>query len=247
MSGLDGLQEFRLAAEGGVAYEEVSGVRLAVDRVYRLIVNSRECGELVSTPSNLEDVGLGFAASELGVMDAGAVRVTVRGDAVEVEVEGLPAGSECGGEGLAPKRLAARGPYTWRDVRLIYSDFPGRTAGRRYGVSAHTAAIYSLDEGLAVVAHDVSRHTLTLKLAGLALRAGLLAEGKRLAAAISGRVSADMVARLASVGVGLVVSLRGPLLSGVEAARRLGVTLVANARTRDGRSLVLLSGELLGH
>lgn len=49
-----------------------------------------------------------------------------------------------------------------------------------------------------------------------------------------------MVQRLAAVAVPAVVSLRGPLQSGVEAACNAGVLLVANVR---GRGFTPLCGE----
>ncbi len=242
------LEAFKLKAETGVVYEEVKGVRVAVDEVYRLIVNGRDYGEVVAMPLNIEDLALGLIVSELGLGDPRGATVRVEGDEIVIEAGGSPStrfnGESCGGPAPRHRRGIPRGPYTWADVYSVYADFSSRTAGGLYRISAHTVAIYDLDGRAVVVAHDTSRHTAVLKAAGLAYKAGLLHGATRLAAATTGRASADMVVRLANIGAGLIVTMRGPLASGLRAARLTGVTLVSNAKKGRGRSLVLLTGRL---
>ncbi|MCE4602504.1 MAG: formate dehydrogenase accessory sulfurtransferase FdhD [Desulfurococcales archaeon] len=250
---LSSVTKFRVEGETGVFYREIEGVRIAIDSLYKVYVDGVLYGDIVAMPVNLEEAGLGLAAGEHPGIDPSRVRVEVLGGSIKVM--GLRAiapkpmllnPGECGAPaGIATYKPLARDLYTWGDVMHLFKDFSGRTAGVRYRISAHTAAIYSLDEGVTVVAHDTSRHTAVLKAIGLALVHGLL-DKPRLAAVTTGRASADMVYRLASAGVGLIVTMRGPLMSGVEAARRLGLTLVSNAKNGRGRGIVLLSGSLQG-
>lgn len=248
MSRLARLETFKLKAETKVVYEEVNGVRVAVDEVYKLIVNGRDYGEVVAMPSNIEELAVGFVVSELSLGDPGKATVRVEGSKIHIEARGSPTtrlnGESCGGPPPRHKRGISRRAYTWADVYSVYSDFSQRTAGGLYKISAHTVAVYDLDGGAVVVAHDTSRHTAVLKAAGLAYKAGLLHGATKLAAATTGRASADMVVRLANIGAGLIVTMRGPLASGLRAARLTGVTLVSNAKEGRGRSLVLLTGRL---
>ena len=248
MSRLARLEAFRLKAETAVVYEEVNGVRVAVDEVYKLVVNGREYGEVVAMPSNVEDLALGFVVSELGMGDPGEASITVRGDKIYIEAGGSPTaklnGESCGGPAPRHRRIVHEKAYAWVDVYSVYYDFSQRTAGGLYRISAHTVAVYDLDAGAVVVAHDTSRHTAVLKAVGLAYRAGLLRDATKLAAATTGRASADMVVRLANIGTGLIITMRGPLASGLRAAKLTGVTLVSNAKKGRGRSLVLLTGRL---
>lgn len=250
MSRLARLKEFRLKAETDVIYYEINGVKVAVDAVYKITVNGRGYGEVVAMPSNLEELVLGLAASEPSLGDPGRVSVKIVDGEIAVEAQEFPTvklnREECGGLVSRYGHGAPQGMYSWTEVYAVYADFSRRTASSIYGVSAHSAAIYDLDSGSAVVAHDTSRHTAVLKVVGLAYRAGLLDSRARLAAVTTGRASADMVIRLANVGVGLIVTMRGPLASGLHAARLAGVTLVSNAKTGRGRALALLAGQLKG-
>ena len=248
MAGLE-LARFTLARESGVCYEEYGGVRVAVDEVYEVLVNGARAGEIVAMPPGVEDAGYGLALADYRARSPGEVRVEARPGVLSIT---LPRAAPAAAPGVSREGCGARGPgavapghdYTWGDVRAVAGDFASRTAGSLYRLSAHTVALYNLDESRVVVAHDTSRHTAVLKAIGMAWRLGLLRG--RLAAASTGRASADMVLRLAAAGVGLVVTLRGPLASGVRAARMAGVTLVSNAKTGRGRGLVLLAGGLEG-
>ncbi|MEB3860650.1 MAG: formate dehydrogenase accessory sulfurtransferase FdhD [Desulfurococcales archaeon] len=248
---LSSITGFRIAGETGIAYKEVGDIRVAIDKLYRIYIDGVLQGNIVAMPTNLEEAGLGLAVGEQPGIDPGSIGVEVIGDSIRVTGLDAPGPQpvllnpgECGAP-VGPSVDKARGGvrYTWSHVKLLYKDFSGRTAGAKYRVSAHTTAIYSLEDGVLVAAHDTSRHTAVLKAIGLALLNGLLGK-PGLVAATTGRASADMVYRLASAGVGLVATMRGPLMSGVEAARRLGVTLVSNAKNGRGRSIVILSGSL---
>lgn len=248
MAGQAGAEGFRVELESGIAYEEVEGVRVAVDEVYAVIVNGKRCGEIIVMPVNLEEVALGLALSDLGVGDPGRVSVSIGGGWIRVDAEGHPARSLIpGGCGLPVLELetpASHGHYAWSDVYKVYEDFAARTGSSVYRIPVHTTGVYDVEAGRAVIAHDASRHTTVLKAIGLAYKAGLLAGGGRLAAITTARASSDMIIRLALVGIGLLVSMRGPLASGLRAARRAGSALVSNAKREGGRSLVLLAGSL---
>lgn len=251
MTGRPVLSEFTLEAETRVVYEEVEGVRIAVDQLYRILVNNIHHGDIVAMPINIDDIALGLLASGLKPRRPEEAEIRIGQDMITINTRdhtslrpGTLLAEGCSGAIPARGARVNGSSYTWSHVSAIYPDFASRTAGNRYRISAHTVAIYSLDDGRVIVAHDTSRHTAVLKAIGLAYKAGMLTPRRRLAAASTGRASADMVYRLSSVGVGLMITMRGPLYSGLEAARRAGVTLVSNAKTGRSRSLLTLTGSL---
>jgi FdhD protein len=87
----------------------------------------------------------------------------------------------------------------------------------------HVAALFQ--EGkLVALAEDIGRHNTIDKIIGI----GILSKIKFSNSVVvsSGRQPADMVLKAARMGIPLVVSLAGPIRSGIIAAENTGVTLV---------------------
>ncbi|RLI21865.1 formate dehydrogenase accessory sulfurtransferase FdhD [Candidatus Bathyarchaeota archaeon] len=91
----------------------------------------------------------------------------------------------------------------------------------------HSAAIFE-DEKLVAFAEDVGRHNAVDKVVGMA--ALKKADFSRCVLVSSGRQPANMVLKAARVGIPIVASIASPLHSGVEAAKKTGVTLVCFVR-----------------
>jgi FdhD protein len=131
-------------------------------------------------------------------------------DEVHVRCEPLPA--------TAPIALDALlvMPSTMRDQQALFA----RTGG------AHAAALFSADGTLVVVREDVGRHNAADKVIGRALLDGRLPlHGHVLV--LSGRASFEMVQKAALAGITTMVAVSAPSSLAVEAADRMGVTLVA--------------------
>lgn len=116
----------------------------------------------------------------------------------------------------------------WRDILDIYGEFNSKTSSVTMGLASHTSGVYDIESRRAIVAHDSSRHTSILKIIGAGLVSGFSFD--RSIAITTGRASSDMVIAIARVGIPIVISMRGPLYSGITAAITLGVTLIANFR-----------------
>ena len=114
------------------------------------------------------------------------------------------------------------------------------TATTSLGIAAHTSALYVASSDDWLVVHDTSRHVSVAKLIGMAALRGTPFSDS--VAVTTGRASSDMVVRLARVGVPIIITLRGPLYSGVKAALSTGVTLISNTRVPGkGREFRVIS------
>jgi Uncharacterized protein required for formate dehydrogenase activity len=212
-------------------YKTINGVKVAVDALVKIFVNGRLAAELVTNPEDLEDLAVGYLYSE-GYINAldDIVEIRVDGDAIYAklkrDVPVVKSWLEDCGVGALVKSLAGKSPASPKMLIELAGEFSKLTIWHvDPHLAMHTNALYLDGEWLVV--HDTSRHSGVVKLVGKYLRRG---SARLKLAYTTGRVSSDVIYRLAAIGVDGVVSLRGPLYSGVEAACRLGIPLVANVR-----------------
>ncbi|MEB3788011.1 MAG: formate dehydrogenase accessory sulfurtransferase FdhD [Desulfurococcales archaeon] len=238
------------ARESPIVYESVEGVNIAVDRVYDVYVDGRYEGSLVAMPTMIEEAALGYAITR--GYPAKEARITVVEDRINIELRGSSTSrnkramfpGECGQPAQAPTQDAREAPRVdWNIIMGIIRDFADKTASRRYRIAAHTVAYYTPTGILEALVHDTSRHTAMLKLLGLKVK-GEIKQGPGIVAS-TGRASADIVYATSLAGASVLITLRGPLASGYKAARKLGIMLVANTRTRDGREFRILTGNMV--
>lgn len=108
---------------------------------------------------------------------------------------------------------------------------------RRTGAT-HTSIICDVDGKILASCEDVSRSSSVDKTVGAALLAGV--DLSECALITSGRLSGVMVAKAARAGFPILVSRSAPMNSGVELAEKIGMTLVAFARSPN---LYVYAGE----
>lgn len=120
--------------------------------------------------------------------------------------------------------------------------------------ATHAAAFFDKKAALMVTAEDVGRHNAVDKAVGFLWLKGELAKAR--AAALSGRLSLEMVLKGARAGLGLMVSVSAPSAPAVRKAQELGITLAGFSRggqvniythphrvTIDGQSLAQKAAE----
>jgi len=92
----------------------------------------------------------------------------------------------------------------------------------------HIAAIYSREGELKALAEDVGRHNAVDKVIGeCALRS---VNFRNCFLALSGRLTGDIVLKTARMQISIVISMAATINSGIEVAKRTGITLVGFAR-----------------
>lgn len=94
----------------------------------------------------------------------------------------------------------------------------------------HVAALF--EEGkLVAFAEDVGRHNAVDKAVGIAIQSKV--KFSRSVLVSSGRQPADMVLKAVNMGIPIIVSIAGPIRSGIIAAEKTGATLVCFVKNQE--------------
>jgi FdhD protein len=134
-------------------------------------------------------------------------------DEVEVRCDPSPPGPTVG-----PDTLIAL-PHALRDAQAVFEQTGG----------LHAAGLFTAQGELVVLREDVGRHNALDKLVGSRLLAGELPLHDRIVL-VSGRASFELVQKAAVAGAPILAAVSAPSDLAVQAADRLGLTLVGFLR-----------------
>ena len=151
-----------------------------------------------------------YATSSCGVCGKASI------DQIEVRCPELSAGPAVG------PPVITRLPDTARAAQNVFEATGG----------LHAAALFAADGSLVVLREDVGRHNAMDKLVGHQLLAGRLPVSQTIVL-VSGRASFELVQKAAVAGIPILCAVSAPSTLAVDAARRLGMTLVGFLR--EGR------------
>jgi FdhD protein len=208
------------------------------------------------TPGDEDELAVGFLRTE-GLIDGTEVRgvrfgdarhlaapddtVIVRldrpFDASKVAERHFVATASCGICGKASlDEVAVRsdpipaGPVVRREVILALPDRlrAGQLAFEETG-GLHAAGLFTPDGELVAIREDVGRHNALDKLVGSQVLARAMPLNDRILM-VSGRVSFEIVQKAAVAGVPILCAVSAPSSLAIDAAERLGVTLVGFLR-----------------
>ncbi|CAM3848466.1 Sulfur carrier protein FdhD [Alkalicoccus chagannorensis] len=223
--------------------------RIVLEEPLTLHINGEEFATMVCTPVDLEEMVLGFLASE-GVIrfrrDVASLEIDADGGFAHIELaEGrvLPQqeytkrviGSCCG---------KSRQFYFQQDVRTAKTSTSRLTltAGQCMGFmremqdashvfqgtgGVHNAALFDAS-GMIAVRTDIGRHNALDKLYGYCLNEQITVRDKVLV--FSGRISSEVLTKAAKIGVGIVLSKSAPTALAIDLADDLNITAVGFIR-----------------
>ena len=222
---------------------------VAVEAPIKIIVNGKRIVTLSSLPKQLKELGIGWLLSQAIIMSIDEiVNVKVRGNSVSIkcssDVESRlrfarisdPIDSSCTStpEDFALLIDRLKKPHVNSGYRIEAQQLIGfvRVLNRRAILFSHTGGTHSAaifcKKKLVAFAEDVGRHNAVDKVVGAAAMKKV--DFAECLLASSGRQPANMVLKAARVGIPVVASIAGPLSSGIDAAKKTGVTLVCFVR-----------------
>lgn len=212
----------------------------------RLTVNGRELATLIASPHQLNFLVAGFLRNQgfvevlddilqLGVCaEFGAAQVRLRGEIPERLQPTLTSGCGTGisfnlqtGSATLPRPAANRQRVTPAAIFTLMRELQRRAEQYRSHGGIHSAAVGD-GEKLLLYAEDLGRHNTLDRIAGEALFKGIDLAGKLLVT--SGRVSTEMVAKAARLGIPLIASRTSPTDMAIRMSEELGITLIGYLR-----------------
>ncbi len=210
----------------------------------RLTVNGRELATLIGSPHQLNFLAAGFLRLQgfvatrddlltLGVCaDFGAAEVRIRGEIparlTPTLTSGCGTGLTFGLPEVAPPAPETAGVcFTPESVLQLAQDLARRAEQYRSHGGIHSAAVGDGHE-LLLYAEDVGRHNTLDRIAGEALLRDIDLRGTLLVT--SGRISTEMVAKAARLGIALLASRTSATDVAVRLAEKAGITLISYLR-----------------
>ncbi|MBT0664674.1 formate dehydrogenase accessory sulfurtransferase FdhD [Geobacter pelophilus] len=214
----------------------------------KLTVNGRELATLIASPHDLRFLVAGFLRTQGFVREVGdfqtfsvcdqfgEARVHIRGEIPDQLTPVLTSGC---GTGISFSLNAGPAREVPKDVRFapaaifaMMHDMGHRAEHYCRHGGIHSAAVSDGDR-IIFHAEDLGRHNTIDRLAGQALFAGIDLTGSMLLT--SGRVSAEMASKAASLGVALIASRTSPTDMAVEICTRHNIGLAGYVRGNSFR------------
>ncbi len=246
----DGARRVTYSGYYGADSRPVRGV-IPAEAVVDLVVNGRALVNLMCTPTRLKDLALGFLFNE-GLIDSldevavielcghgQSVDVWLRHDIERPELRAITSGCSGGttfGSAQEPsQRVESDLLIAPKTVTSLMEELSKASSLYRRAGGVHSAALAALgqEDPLICVAEDIGRHNTLDKITGAWLRAGRPTES--LIVLTSGRVSSEMVSKVARLGAPVIVSRTSPTSLSKELAQAAGITLIGYTRRRSFR------------
>ena len=233
-----------------VTEEGASDIADVVVREFPLtiVLNDQELVTLLCSPSNLKHLAVGFLSSE-GFFESkdqvksvtinegtGVIRVEAEGSD-ELAKEALFSRlitSGCGrgasfysATDVSGQKVESALRVSVRAILALAREFQHRSETYRTTGGVHAAALCDAD-GILVFAEDIGRHNAMDKVFGECLVKGIPTEDRL--AFTSGRISSEILLKVARRNVPILASRSAPTSMGVKLAHDLGITLIGFVR-----------------
>jgi FdhD protein len=212
----------------------------------KLMVNGREIATLIASPHDLRFLVAGFLrlqgfvdqVSDFHMLsvceDFGVANVRIKGELPDQLRPVLTSGCGTGvtftleTRTAKPDDRAGKGIFRPEAVFRLMEALACKAKGYKCHGGIHSAATGDADGNLILYAEDLGRHNTLDRIAGEALLRDIDLFGTLLVT--SGRVSTEMAAKAARLGVSLIASRTSPTDMAVKICRKAGIALIGYAR-----------------
>lgn len=222
---------------------------VAVELPVTITLNGEEFATIVCTPADLEDLTVGFLASE-GVIRSPEQINSLTVDQskgfvyVETNVKQPVSqdfymkrliGSCCGksrhfyfqNDARTAKTVVSQWGVSVRQCLDLMDELQRQSFYFQETGGVHNAALCS-DNGIVAIRTDIGRHNALDKVYGACLKEGIQARDK--AIAFSGRISSEVLLKISKIGTGLLLSKSAPTDLALELADELNITVAGFIR-----------------
>lgn len=212
----------------------------------KLMVNGREIATLIASPHDLRFLVAGFlrlqgfvdAVSDFHMLsvceDFGVANVRIRGELPDQLRPVLTSGCGTGVTFTLDNRVKQPDADGWTAtfrpdaVFHLLEGLAKKAEGYKSHGGIHSAATGDAEGNLLLYAEDLGRHNTLDRIAGEALLKDIDLNGTLLVT--SGRVSTEMAAKAARLGVALIASRTSPTDMAVKICREAGIVLIGYVR-----------------
>jgi FdhD protein len=241
------------AAAGAATLRLPEGSRivdsLAVEEPLEIRINGRAVAVTMRTPGHDEELALGFCLSEGIAPQSARLPEDLAANTVEVDADAFDpssverhfyTSSSCGvcGKG-ALDAVAVEAPRVDAELRVataFIASLPDRLRAEQAAFAAtgglHATGLFSADGELLCLREDVGRHNAMDKVIGWSFSESRLPLSEYVLC-VSGRLSFELVQKVAVAGCPIVAAVGAPSTLAVELAADRGITLCGFVR--DGR------------
>jgi len=214
-----------------------------------IVLNGKELVSLLCSPWDLDFLGVGFLFSA-GMLHSRKEIERIHVDAAKGVVwietthkSDVPEGfafrrlitSGCGKgiafakhiDGHLPKKISSNLSVATSEIFMLMREFQSRSETYRTTGGVHSAGLCNKN-GIIVFNEDIGRHSAIDKVLGECVLRGISTKNRVLIT--SGRLSSEIVMKVASGQIPVLVSRSAPTDLGVRIAKNLGMTLVGFVR-----------------
>ncbi|MBS7655494.1 formate dehydrogenase accessory sulfurtransferase FdhD [Candidatus Bathyarchaeota archaeon] len=217
---------------------------VAVETPVKIYLNNEFYATLMATPNQLKELAVGFLIGEALIKNMNEIKeVKIEDSSVKINLIEKKAVNHTrkliltactSSEDFINQLLNSETPIVESNYKIkafeaseMMEECIKKAEFSRITGGVHFAGVFQ-DKELKAFAEDVGRHNAMDKAIGLAALNNIKFQNSVLVS--SGRQPADMVLKAARAGLPILVSMRAPLLSGINVAKALGVTLIGFAR-----------------
>ncbi|GGA81056.1 formate dehydrogenase accessory sulfurtransferase FdhD [Ornithinibacillus halotolerans] len=214
-----------------------------------VLLNGQEFATMVCSPTNMEELLIGFLASEGIIRFYEEIRNLSMDESTgfayidlyrEVDIHDLDhskrfIGSCCGksrqfyfkSDVKTAKTITSQLPIAVEQCYNLMQELQIRSEQFRRTGGVHNAGL-ATPEGLLEVRTDIGRHNALDKIYGTVLKQKISLKDKLIV--FSGRISSEVLLKISKIGVGIILSKSAPTNLALNLAEDLGITVIGFAR-----------------